>query len=321
MTGHAARIFNARYCDVRYAPARASIAILFISLFFLGISLPHAAIAEITLLQADGETLKLPAPAKRIITLAPNLAELVFAAGAGDRLQAVAEYSNFPAAVLKIPRIGNAFRIDLERIIKLKPDLVIAWKSGNPQPALQKLEQLGITVWQMEITRPEEIADAVENISVAAGTTDQGRIVAQQLRDRLSTLVQENARKAPVEFFYQIAARPLYTVNGQHIISRSIEICGGRNIFANLQALAPQVSRESVILANPQVMIAPEVPGEPPALQAWQDWPRLRAVQNKAMLYLPADGISRAAPRLLDSIELACKLLDKVRGNTNQTGF
>lgn len=292
--------------------------IVIASLVFLAAGVPRDANATIDLPQANGETLSLSAPATRIITLAPNLAELVFAAGAGDHLQAVVEYSDFPAAVLQIPRIGDAFRIDLERIIELQPDLVIAWKTGNPQAALQKLEKLGINVWQMEITRPEEIADAVEIISLAAGTQAHGQAVAQQLRNKLSALSKENAGKTPVVFFYQIAPRPLYTVNGRHIISRSMEICGGQNVFADLQALAPQVSRESVILANPQVMIAPEITGEPPALHVWEDWPHLQAVQNRAMLYLPADDISRAAPRLLDGIELACKLLDEVRENKEE---
>jgi len=291
-------------------------ALLIASLINLTASIPRDVNADIDLQQANGETLSLSAPATRIITLAPNLAELVFAAGAGEYLKAVVEYSNFPAAVSQIPRIGDAFRIDLEQIIELQPDLVIAWKSGNPPAALQKLEQLGITVWQMEITRPEEIADAVESISFAAGTHNHGQVLARQMRNRLSALTKQNTGKSPVAFFYQIAARPLYTVNGQHIISRSMEICGGRNVFAKLQSLAPQVSRESVILADPQAMIAPEIPAEPPALLHWKEWPRLQAVQNKAMLYLPADDISRAAPRLLDSIELACKLLDEVRGNT-----
>jgi len=293
-------------------------ALLIASLISLAASIPGDVFADIDLQQANGETLNLSAPATRIITLAPNLAELVFAAGAGEYLKAVVDYSDFPAAVSQIPRIGDAFRIDLERIVELQPDLVIAWKSGNPQAALQKLEQLGITVWQMEITRPEEIADAVESISLAAGTHDHGQVLARQMRSRLAALVQQNTGKTPVEFFYQIAARPLYTINGQHIISRSMELCGGRNVFSNLQSLAPQVSRESVLLADPQAMIAPEIPAEPPALQHWKEWPRLQAVQNSAMLYLPADDISRAAPRLLDSIELACRLLDEVRAHTNK---
>ena len=214
--------------------------------------------------------------------------------------------------------MGDAFRIDLERIIELRPDLVIAWKSGNPQTALQKLQQLGIRVWQIEITRPEEIADAVENISHAAGTRNIGEAVALQLRNRLWGLQKQYADKTPVGFFYQIAPRPLYTINSQHIISRSLAVCGGHNVFSDLKALAPQISRESVIIANPQVMIAPETAGDPPALLTWLDWPQLQAVQNDNMLYLPADEISQATPRLLDSIDLACKLLDEIRSAFNQ---
>ena len=282
-----------------------------------GLGTAQGADSGIQLTQADGEPLTLPGPATSIITLAPNLAELVFAAGAGDILVAVVEYSNFPAEVKELPRVGDAFRIDLERIVEFAPDLVIAWKSGNPQSALQKLEQLGITVWQMEITRPGEIAGAVENISVAAGTEDIGVEVARQLQQKLARLEQGNADKATVEYFYQVSARPLYTINGQHIISRGLEVCGGHNVFSDLPVLAPQISRESILLADPQAMISPETPGEGPALSVWQNWQQLQAVQNGTMLYLPADEISQATPRLLDSIDLACKLLDGVR-KTNQ---
>ena len=295
-------------------PVRADIGRILCTLAILfGLGTAQLSSADINLLQANGEVLTLPNPATRIITLAPNLAELVFAAGAGAQLKAVVEYSNFPAQVTQIPRVGDAFRIDLERIIELNPDLVIAWKSGNPQTALQKLQQLGITVWQIEITRPEEIADTVENISRAAGTEIAGKTKALQLRNMLAHLQRANADKTRVDYFYQIAARPLYTINGQHIISHSLAICGGHNVFSDLPSLAPQVSRESVIIADPQVMFAPETTGEPPALVAWQDWPQLQAVQNGTMLYLPADEISQATPRLLDSIELACKLLDQIR--------
>lgn len=299
-------------------PARVLVRSLFKGIVFLGLATAHVCAADITLPQANGESLTLPGPAERIITLAPNLAELLFAAGGGDQLVAVVEYSNFPPPVAQLPRVGDAFRIDLERIHALEPDLVIAWKSGNSQTALQKLEQLGITVWQIEITRPGDIARTLEDMSRAAGTESVGMDVARQKRDRLAELKNRNSGKAPVEFFYQIAARPLYTINGQHIISRSLEICGGVNVFADLPALAPQISRESVILANPRAMIAPENPGDAPALQDWQEWPGLQAVKADNMLYLPADEISQAAPRLLDSIELACRLLDEVRSKPGE---
>ena len=283
------------------------------SIVFLGLLTAQACMAGIPLSQPDGEALTLPDPAERIITLAPNLAELVFAAGAGGQLVAVVEYSNFPAEVAQLPRVGDAFRIDLESILEFEPDLVIAWKSGNPQSALQKLIQLGIRVWQIEITRPNDIAQTVEDISRAAGTEAAGLVAARRLQEKLGRLQQQNSGKAPVEYFYQIASRPLYTINGQHIISHSLEICGGVNVFSDLPALAPQIGRESVILADPEVMIAPANSGEAPALEDWMKWPHLKAVRNDNMIYLPADEISQAAPRLLDSIERACELLDEVR--------
>ena len=299
MTRHPAKIFFSRS--------------FFTSIIFYGLLWAPTSMARITLPQANGESLTLTEPAERIITLAPNLAELLFAAGAGGQLIAVVEFSNYPARVTQLPRVGDAFRIDLESILELEPDLVIAWKSGNSQTALQKLEQLGVTVWQIEITRPEDIAKTLEHMARAAGTEAEGMTNARHQRDRLVRLQNQNANKVPVDYFYQIAARPLYTINGQHIISRGLEICGGVNVFSDLPALAPQISRESVILANPQVMIAPQNSGETPALQEWQEWPRLQAVRDNNMIYLPADEISQATPRLLDSIEQACKLLDEVR--------
>ncbi len=287
--------------------------VLMAACLLLGLTLSGTVYPEIRLPQANDKTLILPVKANSIITLAPNLAELVFFAGAGDSLVAVGEYSVYPAAVAKLPRIGDAFRIDLERIIEFKPDLVIGWKSGNPQTALSKLEQLGLTVWQIEITRPEEIAHVVEHIALAAGSLSTGQGRAEQLRSKLADLKQRYAGKTPVSYFYQIAARPLYTINGQHIISRSLEVCGGQNVFSDLPSLAPQVDRESLILADPQAMIAPDIPEQSPALDVWKDWPRLRAIKNRALIYLPADEISQAAPRLLDSMDLACKLLDQVR--------
>ena len=280
--------------------------------------LSNTASAEIQLSQSNGEILHLPAPAKRIITLAPHLAELVYTAGAGEQLKAVVEYSLFPEAVKELPKVGNAFRIDLEQIIQLEPDLIIAWESGNPQIALQKLEQLGIVVWQIELSQPDEIAEAVESIAYAAGTESHGLPAAAELREKLAQLQRDNIGKPPIEYFFQIAAQPLYTVNGQHIISQSLAICGAKNVFFGLPTLAPQVSRESVVLADPQVMIATEIAGQSPSLDVWLDWPRLQAVQNNHLLYLPANEISQATPRLLNSIELACKLLDDIRSGTRK---
>jgi len=295
-------------------PARVLICHFFSTLAVLaGLLVIQISEADISLPQANGETLVLPGPAQRIITLAPNLAEILFAAGAGERLKAVVEYSNFPEQVLDIQRVGDAFRIDLERIVALEPDLVIAWSSGNPQSALKKLEQLGIKVWQIEITRPEQIAEAVENMSIATGMENVGKAEAKRLISELERLKSNNLNKAPVRYFYQVASHPLYTINGQHIISRGLELCGGQNVFSSLPALAPQVSHESVILADPKVLISAQDREKQRALEIWNDWPHLQAVAHGNIFYLPADQISQATPRFLDSIALACRFLDDVR--------
>lgn len=272
--------------------------------------------AAVTLPQADGSTLILPRPATSLITLAPHLTELVFAAGAGGQVIATVEYSEYPAAAASIPRIGDAFRLDLERILTFKPDLVIAWQSGNPQPAIARLQSLGMPVWTIEIRHPEQIATTLEWLGQATGNVETAQLAAQQARRTLEALSSQYAGLAPVSYFYQIAANPLYTINGQHLISGSLELCGGVNIFQHESGLAPQVSNEAVIAADPQVVLAPATPTQDDPLAYWRDWPRMRAVATGALFLLPADEISRATPRMLDAVATACGLLDQVRSQS-----
>ncbi len=295
---------------MRLAVGRGLLVVSTLCLFFLTV---FPARAGIVLDQADGSELVFAQPARKVITLAPNLAELMFAAGAGDLLVATVEYSDYPKGAATLPRIGDAFRFDLERIVSIKPDLVIGWQSGNPKAALNSLEDLGLRVWRTEIRNPEGIAEVMEQMGRATGRIGAGRHPANEFRERLARLRTENAGKLRLRYFYQVAERPLFTVNGDHLISQGLSVCGAENVFGSLPALAPQISHEAVLLADPDVLVAPRVPDQPDPLMAWRSWPRLRAVQTNFLVYLPADQISRATPRLLDSIELACTLLDGFR--------
>jgi iron complex transport system substrate-binding protein len=274
-------------------------------------ALSQPAVAGIALPQAEGEPLNISEPARRIVTLAPNLAELAFAAGAGERVVATVEYSDFPAAARELPRIGDAFRFDLERIVALQPDLIIAWSSGNPAAALARLEALGLRVWRTEIRQPEDIALLLEWIADAAGL--ESPPAARQAREKLARLREAHAGKTTVSYFYQVSEQPLFTLNGAHLVSQGLAICAGQNIFADQPVLAPQVSREAVLLANPQALIAPTLPDQPDPLEHWRAWPRLRAVRSGAFIHLHADEISRATSRALDSLAEACTALDDVR--------
>lgn len=269
--------------------------------------------ADIELRQADGSTLTLQGPAGRIITLSPHLTELAFAAGAGKQIIATVEYSNFPEGAAEISRVGDAFRLDLEKIISLKPELVIAWLSGNPRQAVERLGAFEIPVWTIEIRNPAEIADIIEAIGLATGNIAAAEQAAAGYRKRLQHIAGSHAGLKPVDYFYQVAEKPLYTVNGRHLISRGLALCGGRNIFADEPGLAQQVSHESVIVADPAVLIAPAGELAPDPLSAWRSWPSMRAVSQGALILLPADEISRATPRLLDAVEFACSLFQQIR--------
>lgn len=289
---------------------RAGLAPICLALICLAMfSLPLFAAVELR--QADGSKLTLPGPAETLVTLAPHLTELVFAAGAGDKIIATVEYSDFPTAAAGIPRVGDAFRLDLERILTLKPDLVIAWQSGNPRAAVAYLESLGIPTWTVEIRRPQDIAAVLEAIGLASGGSRAARESAEKTRKRVRELTALYAGQPEVTYFYQVAENPLYTVNGDHLISRSLALCGARNIFADASGLAPVVSRESVMAANPQALLAPAGPPQSDPLLAWRDWPAMQAVQTGAMFQLPADEISRATPRLFDAVAIGCELLHR----------
>jgi iron complex transport system substrate-binding protein len=291
-------------------------------LLTLACALPPAAVAaDILLTQADGSPLRLAAPARRIITLSPHLAEGLYAAGAGERLIATVEYSEFPPAAAELPRIGDAFRLDVERIVSLRPDLVIAWDSGNPRPAVAQMRTLGLAVWSVEIRAPDEIAGFIEAAGRAAGLEPQAAVVAQRLRAQLEGLAERYAGARPLEYFYQVDAQPLFTINGQHLISRGLALCGGVNIFEDQPGLAFQASHESVIAADPAAIFASLPPGPAGAadpLTAWRDWPSLAAVRSGALFLLPADEISRATPRFLDALEAACERLDQLRGSDDR---
>ena len=274
---------------------------------------PTAVFADIELPQANGGVLELPAPVNRIVTLSPHLTELAFAAGAGARIVATVAFSEYPAAAADIARVGDAFRLDIERIVSLKPDLVIAWQSGNPQAAVAQLSALDIAVWSVEIREPAEIPAMVEAIGRAADTVPAAQRAADVLRHRLASLSTRYRGAEPVDYFYQVDAKPLFTISGKHLISKGLDLCGGRNVFADEPGLAFQISHESVIVADPAAILAPWKQGLSDPLAEWRAWPALRAVRQDALFLLPADEISRATPRFLDALETACARLDGVR--------
>ncbi|HEY4128019.1 MAG TPA: cobalamin-binding protein [Gammaproteobacteria bacterium] len=273
-----------------------------------------ASAAELHVKGADGVELVLPAPATRVVSLAPDLSELLFDVGAGGDLIATVEYSDYPAAVKQVPRLGDAFHVDIEKLIALKPDLVLVWQGGTPQPLIDKLRTLKLQVLAIGTHELPDIATNLETLGIATGHRDQAELAAEDFRTRLNALRRRYADKAPLTVFYEISTQPLFTVGGGQSISRIIETCGGRNVFADLTDLAPAVSLESVLARNPQVVATGNGEGdEQQRFKDWQRWPNLAATKQGNFLVLNDDWISRSTPRILDAGKQLCEALQDIR--------
>lgn len=255
-----------------------------------------------------------PRTAQRIITLAPHLTELVFSAGAGDKLVGVIEHSDYPSEAQRLPTVGNYSHLNIEKIIALQPDLILGWSSGNRPRDLKKLAQLGHTLRITDIHRLEDIPQQIRTIGEIAGTEAQATAVAQTLTDTLAKLRQHYRQAAPISVFYQVWGKPYITVNGAQFISQGIEVCHGRNVFADLPSLSAEVGLESILRADPQViLLGGEANQQRLWLQAWQTIPGLAAVEKQQIYPLNSDWLQRPTARFIQALPDVCQTLDKAR--------
>ena len=276
----------------------------------------HLAQADLVIKDDTGQEVRLKGPAKRIITLAPHAAESLFAAGAGDRLVGTVDYSDYPPEAKKLPRVGGYSRIDLEAVAALKPDLVMAWESGNNMTQVDKLKALGLTVYVSQPNTIENIADQLEKMGRLAGTEAAANAAAERFRKRLEAIRAANAGKPKVRVFYQIWTSPLMTVGGPQIISDAIKICGGENVFGQLKQMAPNVTVEAVLEADPEAIIATGMgDAKPEWLHDWDKWTRMTAVKRNNLFHINPDIMQRHTPRILDGTEKLCAHLDVARSH------
>jgi iron complex transport system substrate-binding protein len=209
-------------------------------------------VADVLALEAvddSGRTHVFAAPPARVVTLAPSLTELVFAAGAGASVIGTTSLSDFPEAARAIPRIGDAGRIDVERVLTMRPDLVLLWQRGATSREQEQLAAAGIPLFHLEPRRLDDVARAIERLGSLLGSADVAAARAAELRRSLGALRDRHAGAAPVRVFYQVWTRPLMTISRSQLINDVISLCGGRNVFADLAPLVPVVSTESVVAA------------------------------------------------------------------------
>ena len=282
-----------------------------LTLTLLALTFSTNARAAITVTDDAGKTVTLQAPAKRILSLAPHSTELLFAAGAGSAIVGTVEYSDFPEAALRIPRVGSHSALDLERIVAMKPDLIVVWLHGNAQKQLDKLLTLGIPVYYNQPKKLEDVPRSIEILGTLTGTDVQAKTAAGAFRQRLATLRARYASRPPVTLFYQVWSKPLTTLNGKHLVADVIALCGGKSLFAELEPIAPAVAQEAVIEADPETIISTSVLKD--GLEIWQKWPRMRAVKNGHLYAMDGNIINRHGPRIAEGAEKLCELLEEVR--------
>lgn len=251
-------------------------------------------------------------PAQRIVSLAPNLTELVFSVGAGERLVGADTFSNYPPEARSIARVGDAFQVDYERVLALRPDLVLVWDTGTPEPVIEKLQHLGLAVERMSTTHLEDVPRALRRLGELTGTSAAAEHAARGYTQALADLREANAGDAPIDVFYQISSAPLYTINSHHLISEIIALCGGHNVFADLGQLAPPVSREAVLERNPEVILAGDDVADDP-FAGWRPWHQLRAVKLGNLYVLRVDRVARATTRTVEGAREVCTVLDQAR--------
>ncbi|MBT3197031.1 MAG: cobalamin-binding protein [Gammaproteobacteria bacterium] len=250
----------------------------------------------------------------RIISLSPNLTEILFEIGAGEQIVGTVEYSNYPQAASQIPRVGRYDRLDLESIVSLMPDLIVAWESGNAPAELGRLRSLGFEVVVTEPQQLEAVAEVMEQLGRRIGVAGEARRRATAYRQRLQQIRERYRKSRPVRLFYEVWNQPLMTVNGKQIISNVVELCGGVNVFGALSSLSPRVSVEAVLEQDPEVIIASGMgSARPEWLDSWRDYPMLQAVQQDNLYHVPPDIIQRHGPRLVVGAERVCEALQTAR--------
>lgn len=270
--------------------------------------------AAVTVKDDDGNAVTLQQPAQRIIAMAPHVTELLFAAGGGPKIVGAVSYSDYPEAAKRIPQIGSNRQIDMERVIAMKPDLIVVWMHGSSERQIEELRTLGIPMFHSEPRKLDDIATSLQKLGKLMGTENVAEPAAATLRRDLASLTARYANRSPVRMFYQVWDKPLYTLNGTHIVSDAIRVCGGVNIFAPLKVTAPVVNVEAVLQEDPEAIFSTgEGRQNDGGVNMWKPFTNMTAVKRDNLFRLDGNLLNRAGPRMVAGTAALCEKLDLAR--------
>jgi len=280
----------------------------------LWLVLASGAVAQpVSVVDDSGHTISLPKPSQRVITLGPHLTEQVFAIGAGAQVVGVSRYSDYPAEAKQLPIVGDAVGVHHETIAKLKPDLILVWRTGFPDRARAPLKAMGVPVFDSEIRSVADLARSLRTIGQLLGRAEGGEAQAKLVEQQWTQLQAEYAARKPVRVFYQLWHQPLMTINREHLIHQAITACGGVNIFGELPTFTPTVSWEAAVQRNPQVIAMAGAPSDHPEQGQWPRFPGVEAVKHQRFAMIDGDLIGRMGPRFVQGARQLCEAIDQAR--------
>ena len=275
---------------------------------------PPAVAAGLDVVDDTGAHMSLSHPAQRIVSLAPGATEMLFAAGAGSRLVATVAYSDEPAAARQVPRIGDSSAIDMERLLVLKPDVIVFWPGGNNAAQIAQLQRLGVTLYGQQVNRLADLGASLRRLGLMAGTHSAAGQRADEVEGLLARLRVRYANRPALTALLETWNQPLYTVGGRHIMSDVLSVCGAVNVFADLGQLSPAVQVEAVLMRDPDLIIAAAPPGGGAQwLEAWRRFPSMKAVRTGNLLDFQDQALSRLGPSVLDATANLCERIDAAR--------
>ena len=274
-----------------------------------------ASCAQVRVHDIDGNPVVLAQPARRVISLAPHLTELMFTVGAGDAMVGTVEYADFPAQARRVPRVGDNALLDLERIVALQPDLLLVWRHGNSPQQLERLAALHVPTYASEARSLADIARTLRDLGTLAGTAPVAEQRATAFEAAVAHLRARHVGQRRLRVFYQIWDQPLITINGEHLISQLLDVCGADNVFAEQRLLTPTVSAEAVLWADPDAIVAgwSDSYGGSGPLAVWRPLQSMRAVRQGHLLQVDPDLLHRQSDRVIGGARELCDKLDAVR--------
>ena len=271
--------------------------------------------AQVSVTDDLGREVRLEKPAQRIVSLAPHNTENLFTAGAGGQIVGTVDHSDYPEQALSIPRVGNYKQVNIEAVLGLKPDLIIAWSSGNTSESVQRLIDLGIPVFYSEPQTFEEIINNIERLARLSGQLKEVSPRLEGMRQMFRDLKSDYSGKKPLKIFYQVWDQPLITLNGDHSVSHAFELCGGINVFADQPTIAPRINIEGVIAQNPQLILLAGHSATQAAswIDTWSKWTSIDAVSSGQIKNIDADVMNRPTLRFLEGTRQVCELIESAR--------